>query len=60
MKNNRFLLFDLRTQQYLFTAAPLRTRTVARLVRREAERLTGTQGRIIVRPGPTHKKWKST
>ena len=54
---SRYILFDTRTRQFLFTARPLRTRVIAQRVRQEANRLVGNPKRIVVKPGPDHKKW---
>jgi hypothetical protein len=56
---DRFQILDTRTNQLVFTAQPLRTKMIAKRVRREVARLTNEPTRFIVIPGPEHRKWKA-
>jgi hypothetical protein len=53
----RYRIYDLKQRQLVYTAQPLRTKTIARNVRREVARLVGDPVRFIVVPGPDHKRY---
>lgn len=54
---NRYQIYDLKHRTLVYTAQPLRTKTIARGVRREVARLVGDPVRFIVVPGPDHKRY---